>query len=183
MIIVDSLSLLHKSSLAPAFPQELNFHRDPLYPPQANFLPLACVKLRLYLFCFLFYILNVSNYAGCLMPRQRVDPLHRQRVAQACDSCKRRKEKCNGALPCEQCNSRRRKDCCYTKLNRTLALAKDVRNERANSEVRVDLTEPDHIAPQVAGSHKQADSSLASSSHIFKTSRMILDSKGRPGKV
>jgi hypothetical protein len=147
-------------------------------------LPLACVKLRLYLFCyFLLYALNVFDYTDCLMPRQKVDPLHRQRVAQACDSCKRRKEKCNGALPCEQCKSRRRKGCCYTKRSRTLSPAKDARNERGSSEMRAPWVEPNQIAPQKADSQEQIDSSLASSSHVLKTSRMIPDNKGRPGKV
>jgi hypothetical protein len=62
-------------------------------------LPLACVKLRLYLFCyFLLYALNVFDYTDCLMPRQKVDPLHRQRVAQACDSCKGAKK--SAMAPC-----------------------------------------------------------------------------------
>lgn len=47
------------------------------------------------------------------MPRQKIDPLYRQRVAQACDSCKRRKEKCSGTVPCDQCQTRRKKDGCH----------------------------------------------------------------------
>ncbi|KAK9476116.1 fungal-specific transcription factor domain-containing protein [Lipomyces japonicus] len=35
--------------------------------------------------------------------KRRVDPTKRKRIALACDSCKRRKQKCNGADPCSIC--------------------------------------------------------------------------------
>ncbi|KAI9812163.1 MAG: hypothetical protein M1827_004829 [Pycnora praestabilis] len=40
------------------------------------------------------------------MTRPKVDPDKRQRTAQACDSCKRRKQKCNGLCPCNTCKKR-----------------------------------------------------------------------------
>ncbi|KAI9883148.1 MAG: hypothetical protein M1823_005079, partial [Watsoniomyces obsoletus] len=40
------------------------------------------------------------------MTRPKVAPDKRQRTAQACDSCKRRKQKCNGATPCNTCERR-----------------------------------------------------------------------------
>ncbi|KAI1433592.1 fungal-specific transcription factor domain-containing protein [Xylaria sp. CBS 124048] len=40
------------------------------------------------------------------MTRPKVDPDKRQRTAQACDSCKRRKQKCNGQTPCSTCTKR-----------------------------------------------------------------------------
>ncbi|KAI0486659.1 fungal-specific transcription factor domain-containing protein [Xylaria cf. heliscus] len=47
------------------------------------------------------------------MTRPKVDPDKRQRTAQACDSCKRRKQKCNGVKPCNTCTKRQL--CCqYT---------------------------------------------------------------------
>ncbi|KUJ21163.1 uncharacterized protein LY89DRAFT_428223 [Mollisia scopiformis] len=46
------------------------------------------------------------------MTRPKVDPDKRQRIAQACDSCKRRKQKCNGLKPCEKC-SKRTLECTY----------------------------------------------------------------------
>ncbi len=50
------------------------------------------------------------------MPRAKVDALHRRRVAHACDSCKRRKAKCDGAAPCDQCRTRRvESSCLYSK--------------------------------------------------------------------
>lgn len=60
----------------------------------------------------------------------------------------------------EQCKSRWRKDCCYTKHNRTLSPAKDARNERANSKVRAAWTKSDHIIPHVVDSQKQAEAAL-----------------------
>ncbi|KAI1127512.1 fungal-specific transcription factor domain-containing protein [Nemania abortiva] len=47
------------------------------------------------------------------MTRPKVDPDKRQRTAQACDSCKRRKQKCNGLRPCNTC-TKRQLDCQYT---------------------------------------------------------------------
>ncbi|KAJ2896619.1 hypothetical protein MKZ38_005409 [Zalerion maritima] len=47
------------------------------------------------------------------MTRPKVDPDKRQRTAQACDSCKRRKQKCNGLKPCNTC-TRRNLECSYT---------------------------------------------------------------------
>ncbi|RYC58363.1 hypothetical protein CHU98_g7846 [Xylaria longipes] len=47
------------------------------------------------------------------MTRPKVDPDKRQRTAQACDSCKRRKQKCNGVKPCNTC-TKRQLECQYT---------------------------------------------------------------------
>ncbi|KAI0816555.1 fungal-specific transcription factor domain-containing protein [Xylaria sp. FL0064] len=47
-----------------------------------------------------------------IMTRPKVDPDKRQRTAQACDSCKRRKQKCNGEKPCNTC-TKRQLDCQY----------------------------------------------------------------------
>ncbi|KAF2125811.1 hypothetical protein P153DRAFT_369810 [Dothidotthia symphoricarpi CBS 119687] len=41
------------------------------------------------------------------MTRPKVPPEQRQRTAQACESCKRRKQKCNGACPCNTCEKRK----------------------------------------------------------------------------
>ncbi|KAL6709395.1 hypothetical protein ACN47E_001802 [Coniothyrium glycines] len=41
------------------------------------------------------------------MTRPKVPPEQRQRTAQACESCKRRKQKCNGLCPCNTCDKRK----------------------------------------------------------------------------
>ncbi|KAF1958367.1 hypothetical protein CC80DRAFT_490961 [Byssothecium circinans] len=41
------------------------------------------------------------------MTRPKVPPEQRQRTVQACDSCKRRKQKCNGFCPCNTCDKRK----------------------------------------------------------------------------
>ncbi|KAJ9637218.1 hypothetical protein H2199_007504 [Coniosporium tulheliwenetii] len=40
------------------------------------------------------------------MTRPKIPPDQRQRTAQACESCKRRKQKCNGLCPCNTCEKR-----------------------------------------------------------------------------
>ncbi|OAL52914.1 hypothetical protein IQ07DRAFT_629431, partial [Pyrenochaeta sp. DS3sAY3a] len=47
------------------------------------------------------------------MTRPKVPPEQRQRTAQACESCKRRKQKCNGLCPCNTCE-KRKFTCLYT---------------------------------------------------------------------
>jgi hypothetical protein len=46
------------------------------------------------------------------MPRPIVAPDKRRRIAQACDNCKRRKERCDGSRPCSICIRRRRESEC-----------------------------------------------------------------------
>lgn len=46
------------------------------------------------------------------MPRPIVAPEKRRRIAQACDNCKRRKERCDGSRPCSICIRRRRESEC-----------------------------------------------------------------------
>lgn len=49
------------------------------------------------------------------MPRPRVKDEDRKRVARACDTCKRRKEKCDGNQPCLLCRRRGREpDCVFS---------------------------------------------------------------------
>lgn len=49
------------------------------------------------------------------MPRPRVKDEDRKRVARACDTCKRRKEKCDGQQPCLLCKRRGREpECIFT---------------------------------------------------------------------
>ncbi|THW57748.1 hypothetical protein D6D19_10493 [Aureobasidium pullulans] len=47
------------------------------------------------------------------MPRPIVAPDKRRRIAQACDNCKRRKERCDGSRPCSICIRRRRESECH----------------------------------------------------------------------
>lgn len=47
------------------------------------------------------------------MPRPRVKDENRKRVARACDTCKRRKEKCDGSQPCLLCKRRAKQDECH----------------------------------------------------------------------
>ena len=46
------------------------------------------------------------------MPRAKVHPHNRRRVLRACDVCRKRKEKCDGNLPCGHCRSRNKGSSC-----------------------------------------------------------------------
>jgi hypothetical protein len=113
------------------------------------------------------------------MGRQKVDPRHRQRVAQACDNCKKRKEKCNGALPCEQCKIRRcDHGCRYTKQSTTCATRYSSRTTstppgHGTSEVQLSLLGTGNAAIQ------QAEKAVYHSGTISEDARMLKDCQGR----
>ncbi|KAH0343728.1 hypothetical protein KCU83_g8667, partial [Aureobasidium melanogenum] len=66
------------------------------------------------------------------MPRPIVAPDKRRRIAQACDNCKRRKERCDGNRPCSICIRRRRESECQ--FSETPArLLRGPRNHIANN--------------------------------------------------
>jgi hypothetical protein len=120
------------------------------------------------------------------MPRPKVDPRHRQRVRQACDSCKRRKEKCNGALPCEQCESRSRGNSCrYTECPPSRAPTRRFSesvaiHEHSDSEVRVSLNALDHVSTNwSAETHNLLENSFVNSAPTPKHSRMLKDANGK----
>ncbi|KAK9314575.1 fungal-specific transcription factor domain-containing protein [Lipomyces starkeyi] len=49
---------------------------------------------------------NTPSSAELRKLKRRVDPAKRKRIALACDSCKRRKQKCNGDHPCSICKKK-----------------------------------------------------------------------------
>lgn len=119
------------------------------------------------------------------MPRHKVDPLYRRRVAQACDGCKKRKEKCNGATPCEQCKSRHREDVCRYTSYKALApsrhlLQEAVSNEDSDSDVHRALSALEDLASSEV--LEQGDSSSLNCALVPKLSRMLRDGKGKFSK-
>jgi uncharacterized Zn finger protein (UPF0148 family) len=50
--------------------------------------------------------------AELIMPRPKVEPSARQRVAKACTNCKSSKQKCDGQIPCALCTRRGRVASC-----------------------------------------------------------------------
>ncbi|KAK9371943.1 fungal-specific transcription factor domain-containing protein [Lipomyces chichibuensis] len=59
---------------------------------------------------------NTPSSAELRKLKRRVDPMKRKRVALACDSCKRRKQKCDGDHPCSICQ-KKNFVCTYTPTN------------------------------------------------------------------
>jgi len=111
------------------------------------------------------------------MPRQKVDPRHRQRVAQACDSCKKRKEKCNGTVPCGQCVTRRREDSCsYTRYG---SLSRQRASRESESEIQVSLSTLENIPTPSPGALNSVDTVFANSAPIPKGPRMLRDDKDK----
>lgn len=119
------------------------------------------------------------------MPRSKVDPLRRRRVAQACDGCRRRKEKCNGASPCEQCKSRRLEATCkYTRVQPPAAaspLLREARSSSNNSESENQnaLRALDDLAPPETPKEGDNTDTVLTSAPVPKVSRMLQNSQGR----
>lgn len=117
------------------------------------------------------------------MARHKVNPLRRLRVAQACDSCKRRKEKCNGAEPCALCKSRRREDSCrYTRSKvliapRPLLREAAIGNDTSDSEIHQALNALED--PAQIEVPKLCDGTYLNSAPVPKVSRMLRDSRGK----
>ncbi|KAL1843814.1 hypothetical protein VTJ49DRAFT_7524 [Mycothermus thermophilus] len=83
------------------------------------------------------------------MTRPKVPDDKRQRTAQACDSCKRRKQKCNGLKPCQTCE-RRKLICSYTPNNNNGSNASDLDAESAASPTKrrhLDTSQPSLPSP------------------------------------
>ncbi|KAF5005535.1 hypothetical protein FDECE_8028 [Fusarium decemcellulare] len=112
------------------------------------------------------------------MPRSKVDPRLRRRVAQACDTCKRRKEKCNGVSPCNQCQARGVEyDCRYSKTPqppRDDGLKRRLRQGQVQPQVTVPGNGPSNAIPT---SLQHVDVSLAHTSPSSVNLQMIKDSK------
>lgn len=64
------------------------------------------------------------------MPRPKVDPKFRKRIAKACAYCRMTKQKCDGFVPCEQCIKHDRStSCAYSPHEQSLGSRRN-RRER-----------------------------------------------------
>ncbi|EFQ28571.1 fungal specific transcription factor domain-containing protein [Colletotrichum graminicola] len=77
------------------------------------------------------------------MTRPKVPDDKRQRTAQACDTCKRRKQKCNGTRPCATC-TKRSLVCTYTTSNGSEQALPD---QIASPSKRRNIEEPPAATP------------------------------------
>ncbi|KAH7134465.1 hypothetical protein B0J13DRAFT_528571 [Dactylonectria estremocensis] len=116
------------------------------------------------------------------MPRSKVDSRSRRRVAQACESCKKRKAKCNGVLPCDECKARSAEGACRYSSDSRLVL-RDAKLTRGphDSRVRLELagSVDESSAAIMSPSPRQVDVPVAVSSSSSKGSQMLKDSKGK----
>lgn len=119
------------------------------------------------------------------MPRVKVHPLNRRRVAQACDTCKKRKEKCEGVVPCGHCKARRKEDSCHystttKRMSRVEAFLPEntYNHENAVNEVDnfLDRSMDDHSR---AASPRQTDTTFMTSAPVPKVSRMMRNGEGK----
>lgn len=121
------------------------------------------------------------------MPRLKVHPLNRRRVAQACDVCKRRKEKCDGLAPCGHCKARRKEDGCHYSQHSTTK--KPARTEPFLRENIYSNENGDHDIDHFldrsmdedsrAASPRQTDTTLMTSAPVPKLSRMMRNGEGK----
>ncbi|KAJ5994682.1 C6 transcription factor [Penicillium waksmanii] len=128
------------------------------------------------------------------MPRARVDPHNRRRVSQACDVCRKRKEKCDGNLPCGHCRSRSKDNGCrYTQkcsssrnLRRNLAARSTTTLSPTEYTVSEGSSVGDASCTAVhallgcpASADSAAEHTMVDSGPIPKPSHMLPDAKGK----
>src|SRR5450432_3161711 len=130
------------------------------------------------------------------MPRARVDPLARRRVAQACNSCKKRKERCDGQAPCGNCKAHQREDTCAytTSTPTTISHASPagstplLREANFSHESVRHFQDIDNFLDRSIEDYmqhdapKQGDPNLMSTARVLSHSRMLRDGKGKFSK-
>lgn len=129
------------------------------------------------------------------MPRARVDPQNRRRVPRACDVCRRRKEKCDGNLPCGHCRSRNKGHSCRYAQSCSSS-SNPSRNRATGSRTPLSpsgytlvpegssvgdnyFAEVDALLGLSASADPAAEQSMVDSAPISKQSRMLPDAKGK----
>src|SRR4051812_25092313 len=119
------------------------------------------------------------------MPRPKV--VERQRCIKACESCKKRKEKCDGLKPCANCKKRKREDTCsYApsttfRSHATLPLEKH-EHVSGNIDESCVMDSPPDISGDINGNEELVDSNIlasATSAPVPQLSRLLRDPRGK----
>ena len=124
------------------------------------------------------------------MPRNKVHPLDRKRVARACISCKRRKEKCDGERPCRNCKSQKRDHTCQyptsqasTSPRSSRPLLQDENSpHNPNSEDILGLLDNAIDEYSQPGVSRGDSVTCTTSAPVPKVSRMLVGNNGRFSK-
>ncbi len=137
-----------------------------------------------------------SNYCVDAMPRPRVKDEDRKRVARACDTCKRRKEKCDGQQPCLLCKRRGREpECIFTEAfakrgpghhtetrspSHPITL-KDALNESNDAEIAIEslLTLSGSRSAPKSPQYERGPDDLISRAPVPKLARLLRDGRGK----
>ncbi|PGH20105.1 hypothetical protein AJ80_03673 [Polytolypa hystricis UAMH7299] len=101
------------------------------------------------------------------MPREGTPQRPRVRCARACDSCKRRKEKCNGEQPCTLCIRRgKRAECHFSNVP-----ARAFRASRRASSAVASSTPPSSASAAVAASSSSSKEAFRLSEDMLSTGK------------
>ncbi|KAL4883676.1 hypothetical protein BJY04DRAFT_226387 [Aspergillus karnatakaensis] len=123
------------------------------------------------------------------MPRASTAPSARLRCRRACDSCKRRKQKCNGEQPCTICVQRRKESECHfsDKPARLLRPSNDPKEAMLLSEHLVPTpqrqTAMDHLLNSLedpsASLEQQVTDDKDGAAPVPKVARLLRDGQGK----
>ncbi|KAK2612494.1 hypothetical protein QQS21_001432 [Conoideocrella luteorostrata] len=111
------------------------------------------------------------------MKRRVPDGRLPQRCSRACDTCKKRKERCDGIQPCGRCNERGVQDKCRFDTDHGVRRrrSRHVNHAAAEPEAPAIDTEGAVCTPQSANTAWEQQSSVAG----FQQSRLVKDKRGR----
>jgi len=123
-----------------------------------------------------------------VMPRPKV--VERQRCVRACESCKKRKEKCDGLKPCANCKKRKREDSCIypirapstTFRSPTTLPFEQHKRVSGNTDESSIIDSPPDISGGINGSDELVDSNIlasATSAPVPQLSRLLRDPRGK----
>ncbi|KAG8418851.1 hypothetical protein J3459_011979 [Metarhizium acridum] len=110
-----------------------------------------------------------------MKPQGREDRLQ-QRCSRACDTCKKRKERCDGRQPCSRCNERAVQDKCRFDTDHGVRRRR-ARHQNAAKQSAVTTLDAEGVVctPQSANTAWEQQSSVAS----LHQSRLVRDKRGR----
>ncbi|KAM5344690.1 hypothetical protein ACJ41O_010552 [Fusarium nematophilum] len=92
------------------------------------------------------------------MASRRVKPWERRRCARACDNCKRRKERCDGRLPCGRCTKRQVIDqCSFSRSPRALNSPVSSRDNVSSDSFGLDIGPLDPLLLDTSSIHHPTD--------------------------
>ena len=115
------------------------------------------------------------------MPRPKV--IERRRCVKACDGCKKRKDKCDGLVPCSPCRKRNIEHNCFYSVSRstnTKSQSPQNRHTRLREDMVLDSNAAIAMGTIAGVEHREpSENGAETAAPVPKLSRLLRDPKGK----